>query len=494
MPTSRLVPLVLALAAAQCGLLALGPVLPEIAAQFGVSTAAAGQLRALSGASGVVVALALVARSVRTQPGAVLRAGLAALMVGSLLTAAAPSIALLAGAQALVGAGATTIVAGGLAAAASWADPPARARTVSLVALGQPAAWVVGQPLAGFAGSFGWRCPWIAGPALMAMVCLVLLRRRPAERPAGHEGPTPTGAAGLRRWAAGELAAYAAWCGLLVYAAVLFRVRHGISPGAAGLVLGACSLAYLPAGACAGRMTAEAGRVAVPVLAAAAAGLTGALALANGPLPLTAGLFALLVATAAARHVASSVQGIEIASRPLAATGLRAACTQGGYLVGAAAGGLALSAAGPGALCVVAAAGFAASALISGSRRPAPAPGKETGRRLVDPLHQPPSPSRRSPMPMSPITIRPAMQADTAVLRSLAELDARPPLRGPVLLAEARGRPVAAISLDDGAVAADPFRRTAGAVTLLRTQRELVRQQRREGARRHPVVRRLRLA
>ncbi|MBJ7329487.1 MAG: hypothetical protein JHC95_06295 [Solirubrobacteraceae bacterium] len=78
-------------------------------------------------------------------------------------------------------------------------------------------------------------------------------------------------------------------------------------------------------------------------------------------------------------------------------------------------------------------------------------------------------------MPTTPITIRPAMPADAAALRNLAALDGRPPLRGPAIIAEARGRAIAAIALDDGAVAADPMRRTAGPVTLLRTQRELLR-------------------
>lgn len=77
-------------------------------------------------------------------------------------------------------------------------------------------------------------------------------------------------------------------------------------------------------------------------------------------------------------------------------------------------------------------------------------------------------------MPISPITLRPAMPADASAISYLAELDSRPALRGPVLLAEARGRPIAAIAVRDGAVVADPMRRTAAAVALLRTQRELL--------------------
>src|SRR4029453_15069259 len=45
--------------ASQAGLLVLSPILPELASEFGVSTAAAGQLRTLSGATGGISAVLL---------------------------------------------------------------------------------------------------------------------------------------------------------------------------------------------------------------------------------------------------------------------------------------------------------------------------------------------------------------------------------------------------------------------------------------------------
>jgi hypothetical protein len=57
---------------------------------------------------------------------------------------------------------------------------------------------------------------------------------------------------------------------------------------------------------------------------------------------------------------------------------------------------------------------------------------------------------------------------DDAAVRRLARLDSARPLREPVLLAEDGGRPVAALSLADGRVVADPFRRTRDAVAMLR--------------------------
>ena len=62
----------------------------------------------------------------------------------------------------------------------------------------------------------------------------------------------------------------------------------------------------------------------------------------------------------------------------------------------------------------------------------------------------------------------PAGPVDAGTVARLAALDETEPLTGDVLLALADGRPVAALSVDDGRVAADPFARTGEAVALLR--------------------------
>jgi len=64
--------------------------------------------------------------------------------------------------------------------------------------------------------------------------------------------------------------------------------------------------------------------------------------------------------------------------------------------------------------------------------------------------------------------LRPARAEDAADLVRLAALDSAAPLSGDVLLAESRGRPVAALSMQDGRVVADPFVSSAEAVALLR--------------------------
>jgi hypothetical protein len=66
------------------------------------------------------------------------------------------------------------------------------------------------------------------------------------------------------------------------------------------------------------------------------------------------------------------------------------------------------------------------------------------------------------------LLVRPAHAGDADTLRLLAALDSAAPLTGTVLLAESDGKPVAAMSVDTGAVVADPFEPTADVVALLR--------------------------
>ncbi len=70
----------------------------------------------------------------------------------------------------------------------------------------------------------------------------------------------------------------------------------------------------------------------------------------------------------------------------------------------------------------------------------------------------------------STIALRPAAADEDHVLRRLSELDSARPLRRPAVLAVVDGEPVAAISLSDGQIVADPFTRTEDVVELLRTR------------------------
>jgi hypothetical protein len=74
-------------------------------------------------------------------------------------------------------------------------------------------------------------------------------------------------------------------------------------------------------------------------------------------------------------------------------------------------------------------------------------------------------------MTASSLTIRPARPVtDDWAVAALAGLDSARPLSGAVLLAEADGRPVAAVAVADGRAVADPFQPSAAAVAVLRVR------------------------
>jgi hypothetical protein len=72
------------------------------------------------------------------------------------------------------------------------------------------------------------------------------------------------------------------------------------------------------------------------------------------------------------------------------------------------------------------------------------------------------------------ISIRPARRDDQRELHDLAAIDSALPLSGDVLVATVDETAVAAISLDDGRVVADPFRRTADVVGMLRLRAQRI--------------------
>ena len=83
--------------------------------------------------------------------------------------------------------------------------------------------------------------------------------------------------------------------------------------------------------------------------------------------------------------------------------------------------------------------------------------------------------SYRMPIPTTlsyapAIAIRRAGDHDSRAIERLAALDSSRAPRGSVLLAEVDGEPWAALGLDDGHAVADPFRRSAGVVDLLRAR------------------------
>jgi hypothetical protein len=68
------------------------------------------------------------------------------------------------------------------------------------------------------------------------------------------------------------------------------------------------------------------------------------------------------------------------------------------------------------------------------------------------------------------ISLRAATDRDATVIAKLAALDSKPALHAPAVVALVDGRPVAAASLSDASVVADPFVPTADVVELLQAR------------------------
>lgn len=353
--------LFLSLFASQGALLVLTPILPSVASDLGVSTATAGQLRAVSGLAAGFTALALGPLARRFGLRDLLTAGLLGLALGSLASAVAPTFPALVAAQVAVGAGVAVVLSAGVAAAGQWPSEPSRPRTLSWTLAGQPTAWIIGMPLAGAMAGLDWRFAWLALPFASALVALLAVRSRPAD------APSPLGI-GIRavlheprvaRWAVGEFLAYSAWTGTLVFSGALFVESYGATPRVVGLLLAIGAAAYVPGGFLARRWSVRQGRGPLVVLALAmAAGVAVFGAVRPALLP-SAGVFAALAFLGGARTMVGSAYGLAAApTARVAAMSVRAAALQFGYLLGAVVGGVALNAGGYATL------GFVLAALL----------------------------------------------------------------------------------------------------------------------------------
>lgn len=350
--------------AGQAALIALSPVLPEVARDFDVSTATAGQLRAVSGlvAGGTAAGMGVIATRLGIRDLLIL--GLWLLIGGSLLSAAAPSFAVLAAAQVPVGAGLGLVLSAALAGAAEWVPDERRAGALSWTLIGPPAAWMVGLPVVGLVGHVSWRLGWIAVPVAAGIVALAAVVTRcpdePVQRTRGALAHNPA----MRRWGLGELLALSAWTGTVVYVGALLVESYDISVAAAGLLLGAGAAAYLPGTFLARRFAASPRRLLVALALALAAGVA-VFGVWRPALWVSAVLFALLAFLAGGRTFAGSAAGLVVApADKLLAMRVRAAALQFGYLVGSVVGGIALSAEGYGAMGLTFAFLFAAAAVV----------------------------------------------------------------------------------------------------------------------------------
>jgi predicted MFS family arabinose efflux permease len=352
--------------ASQAGLLVLSPILPELASEFGVSTAAAGQLRTLSGATGGITAVLLALAPRRPGLRTLLSAGAALVIVGSALSAAAPCFTVLAGAQGVIGVGVGVLVAVGIAAAGDWSTPAERPRTLGWTIAGMPAAWVLGMPLAGAAASVDWRVAWLALPATSGLVALLLVRLVPRDRHTINRG----GAAAWRRpdvarFTAGELLANAAWAGVLTYSGALLIESYSASRGLVSAGLGLAAAAMVPGTFVGRRGVSRATPAVLGALTLAQAGMVTTLGAVRPGAGLSLALLTVMAFLNGWRSMIASGLGMESApDDKVTVMSMRAAANQFGYLLGAALGGLALAAGGFGMMGMTFSSLFALGALM----------------------------------------------------------------------------------------------------------------------------------
>jgi DHA1 family inner membrane transport protein len=332
------------------------------------------------GAAGGLTAVAVALAGRRPGLRDMLMHGANLVLAGAVTSALAPSFAVLAFAQATIGVGIGVIVSIGIAAAGEWAAPGERAKTLAWAIAGMPTAWVVGMPLAGLAASAGWRVAWLVVAAGAAAIALALLRLRPADVPSERlAGAT---AAWRRpevaRFTLAELLANAAWASVLTYSGALLIETYGASRETVALGLGAIAAAMVP-GTFVGRRVAQTATIGQLAALTSAQGCAVAILGVVRPAPgVTLAVLAFMAFVNGCRSVLASSLGMDTASDDkVAVMSLRASANQFGYLVGAAAGALALPLGGFAALGVVLAVLFATGAIlhVTPTRVPSPACG-----------------------------------------------------------------------------------------------------------------------
>jgi predicted MFS family arabinose efflux permease len=173
----------------------------------------------------------------------------------------------------------------------------------------------------------------------------------------------------VARFAGGELLANAAWASVLTYAGALLIDSYDLSPATVALGLGAAAVAMLPGTFTARRHAARATPALLSTLTAMQGGAVIVLGVARPAAALTLAIIALMAFVNGWRSMVASALGMDTAPEDkVAVMSMRAAANQFGYLLGAAAGGLAIALAGFPGLGITLATMFLAAALIHAPR------------------------------------------------------------------------------------------------------------------------------
>jgi predicted MFS family arabinose efflux permease len=337
----------------------LAPLLPDIAADLGATTAETGRALSAYGA-GIVASALLLGRRLDVVPRrTALLAGMAALVVAGAGSAAAGHWTVLGLAQLVGGVGVGVVLPATYALATELAPHGAGARATGRVLTGWSIALVAGVPLATVLGdAVGWRAAFgaLAGLCAVQVALYALLPATPAAAPGAGALGAAIRAPGVVPLLTGVLAYMAAFYGVFAFLGVEVREVHGGGATTAGLVALAYGLGF---GAAAGadRLLDRWGtaRLVAPALA-----LLAAVYLA---LAAAVGAFAVFLAVAVVWGLVNHVGLTLLVSRLAAAApalrgavlALNTAATYGGAAVAGALAGPLYETAGFGWLAVAAA-------------------------------------------------------------------------------------------------------------------------------------------
>ena len=292
----------------------MAPVLTQIAAEFGISTGAAGLVVAAYGAPGIVVAVLAGPYSDRFGRKRFLVAGSAVMGVFTLLAAFATSFPVLVATRMVAGIGASVIYPNANAILGDNFPYGERARAIATVIGMNTMASIIGVPLAGIiAEATTWRASVAMVGSLSIIAAAVLFwRLRPAQAPLNDAEVRE-----LYRSIVTKSSAVAAivssllgslyWFTWSTYVVVFFEVTFGLSEGLASTIALTQGLGVLIGSQLGGRLGARIGHK--PVVAGSVV-ISGALlaVLTNltPPLALTALLSLALAAVMGARFASNT--------------------------------------------------------------------------------------------------------------------------------------------------------------------------------------------
>ncbi|WP_090770295.1 MFS transporter [Nonomuraea maritima] len=155
---SRLYPLALGNFAIGTGMFVTAGLLPPISADLGVSTSAAGQLMTVFALAYAVLSPVLAAVTARLSRKTLLLLALAVFVVGSVLTALAPTYGLVLATRVVAAAGAAMFTPTASGVANALTEPSRRGRALALVMGGMTVSSAIGVPLGTWlGGAVSWR-------------------------------------------------------------------------------------------------------------------------------------------------------------------------------------------------------------------------------------------------------------------------------------------------------------------------------------------------